>query len=362
MSEAAAAFYSFLRTDVLPIRPSQYDISNTCNLFCEGCLFYVGDDYKGHPEVRSPARVEAFFAGEAARGVNYAEVAGAEPSLKERSLLIMARHIPRGVAYTNGVRKITAELPYRLQVSLWGLPEQSVKLRGADVVSKQARNYRDDPRAIFVFTITGQNVGSIPEMVRFCADHGLRLTFNHFSPTRDYVRRLGSPEVARDGYFRFSDRADNLLLDREQLSLSRDFIGEALEDHPTTVIYSHAFNDWVHDPDGLYTVTPETGVALDCGSRLTSIYRHFHADLTDAGEVKCPTPNLDCANCRLYAQALGTLLQRLTRSALRGKDFERWIEIWRMWCLLFWGDPPRETQAAPHVAGRPQAPSMTPSP
>ncbi|MEX6722545.1 hypothetical protein AB2C92_32990 [Pseudomonas aeruginosa] len=138
-NESSRAFFKYLRSEVLPLRPSQYDLSNTCNLVCEGCLFFAGNDHDGHVPENDLIQVDRFFAAEAARGVNYAEVAGAEPALVENKLLVMARHIPKGVIYTNGTRKLSSELDYRLQISLWGLPEESRKLRGANIVGKQLR-------------------------------------------------------------------------------------------------------------------------------------------------------------------------------------------------------------------------------
>ena len=332
-------FFKYLRTSVLPIRPSQYDLSTICNLYCEGCLFFSGSDYRGHKPEDDLSRLDAFFEKEAARGVNYVEVAGAEPSLIEHKLKVMARHIPKGVIYTNGTKKITSELQYRLQVSLWGLPEESRKLRGADVVHKQIRNYRDDARAIFVFTINGQNVTSIPAIAAFCADEGVRLSFNHYSPTEDYLEKLGQG-AQRDEYFRFSQSSDNMLLTAGNLAVSRDLISRAMEEFPDTVLYTPDFNGWVHQPGGLYDIDPVTRIARNCGARVTGTYRHFHADLSDAGDVKCCTPNIECSSCRLYAQSLGSALQSATRSARKGIEFNRWMKLWRLWHLLFWGELP----------------------
>ncbi|MGH6762903.1 MAG: hypothetical protein ACRECW_15100 [Phyllobacterium sp.] len=332
-------FFKYLRTFVLPIRPSQYDLSTICNLYCEGCLFFSGSDYKGHVPEDDLSKLNTFFQREASRGVNYVEVAGAEPSLIEHKLKVMARHIPKGVIYTNGTKRITSELDYRLQISLWGLPEESKKLRGADIVQKQVRNYRDDARAIFVFTINGQNVRSIPAIAAFCVNEGIRLSFNHYSPTDDYLKKL-EKGAGRDGYFRFSQSHDNMLLTADDLAASRELISEAMEGFPNTVLYSQVFNDWVHQPEGLYEIDLITRIAKNCGARVTTSYRHFHADLSDAGDVKCCTPNVECSSCRLYAQSLGSALQKLTRTARKGIEFNNWMKLWRLWHILFWGELP----------------------
>lgn len=360
-SERGRAFFDYLRKQVLPIRPSQYDLSNVCNLVCEGCLFFAGSDYEGHTSVTDLEQIDRFFAAEAARGINYVEVAGAEPSLVESKLVVMARHIPRGVIYTNGTRKLTRELNYRLQISLWGLPEESAKLRGADIFTKQVRNYGSDPRAIFVFTITSQNVNSIPEMARLCADKGLRLSFNHYSPTTDYLTRLDDARLDRSDYFRFSHSQDNLLLSPNDLARSQALISEAMDNYPQSILYDPHFNEWIHRPEGLYDIDPATGIATNCAARVTPHYRHFHVDLQDAGEVKCCTPNIDCQDCRLYAQSLGSILQHRTGRSRQGKDFDTWIGLWQLWHQLFWGELPAEFASAKAPANSPFIPVRAPS-
>ena len=98
-----AEFWKLLRQELLPLRPSQFDITSACNLTCEGCLFFSGDDYLGHKDEKDLQNIEAFFASESARGVRYGYFGGAEPSLAENKLLIANRHIPYGVVFTTGI-------------------------------------------------------------------------------------------------------------------------------------------------------------------------------------------------------------------------------------------------------------------
>ncbi len=343
----ALAFYDYLRTSVLPVRASTYDICGTCNLSCEGCLYFTGSTHDQHPEQHDPAAVDAFFRQEAARGINFAILAGAEPSLAERKLAIVARHIGHGTIFSNGTRAITREVPYRIQVSLWGLAEQSERLRGANIVARQMRNYRNDPRAIFVFTISRQNVRTIPDVVKFCAGEGVRMTFNHFSPTTDYIARLAHAQDSRDAYFRFSDDSDNMLLQADDLRRAQALVGEAIDRYPDTVVYSHYFNERIHRPEGIYEVDAATRIAHDCADQFHGGHRHVYADLTYAAGTKCTLQDTVCESCRCYAQALGTLLRRQTRSALRDDGFRQWIELWRQWHSVFWYSPATE-------AARPQ--------
>lgn len=330
-------FWTLLRQQFLPLRPSQYDITSVCNLTCEGCLFFSGDDYLGHKDVSDLQAVEAFFSAEAARGVRYGYFGGAEPSLAENKLAIAARHVPYGVVFTNGIKRLSAEIGYRVHISLWGNPERSRELRGADTLSKQVRNYRDDARAVFVFTLTARNLDDLPYIADLCADNGLALTFNHYSPTSRYLDFIHSGAGA-DPYHITSTAVDNLTLAADDLRRARDSIGELLQQPGRRILYDHDFNSLIHDPAGLYPDAQAPGVVTrDCGVLLTPALRHYNTDLSQS-TGKCCTPNIDCSTCRLYAQSFASVLTRATREMRQPGGQQRLIKLWRLWCELFLND------------------------
>lgn len=329
---AMAKTYERIRREVSPVRPSQYDVATMCNLQCEGCLFFAGKDNSDRRLERDEIKIDSFFAAEVARGVNFFQFGGAEPALNQSTLQIAARHCQRGVVFTNGTVKISADVPFALHISVWGLRDTAKRLRGADTVSKALRNYADDPRALFVFTISAQNLDHIPAVAEYFANAGARLSFNHFSDTVSYADWRGGAEANRD-YFRVGYEGEQMAHTPQTLAKAQILIADAMARYPDAIIYSHAFNRWLHQPDPLYSLGPD-GVAIDCGSRVTSQYRHFHTDLTDAGPVKCCAPNLDCRTCRLYVQSLATALSRLDRFAEDEVGIGAWIEMWDFWCRL----------------------------
>lgn len=332
-----AEFWRLLRAELLPLRPSQYDITSVCNLTCEGCLFFSGDDYLDHKDVTDLNAVESFFAGEAARGVRFGYFGGAEPSLAESKLLIANRHIPYGVVFTNGIKRLSTEIDYRVHISLWGNPELSQELRGADIMAKQIKNYRNDSRAVFVFTLTARNLDDIPYIARVCADNDLALTFNHYSPTIKYRDFIASG-VGADQYHITSTAADNLVLDAHHLCRAREEIGLLLQDSKTRILYDDDFSASIHDPAGLYSDARKPGaVTRDCGVLLTPSLRHYNTDLSQSRE-KCCTPNIDCSSCRLYAQSFASLLTRATRDMRQAGGQQRLVKLWRLWCELFLND------------------------
>ncbi|MFD1332116.1 hypothetical protein ACFQ4O_08910 [Methylopila musalis] len=267
--------------------------------------------------------------------MTYGQFGGAEPALRQDVLRAAARHLTRGLVFSNGTIRLDPALPYAIHISVWGLGEQGARLRGADVFTKALRNYRDDPRATFVFTLNAENLESVPELARLCAEAGVRVSFSHFSPTLEYSRLLDDAQAEKGDYFRISRDGGSLMLDRDGLARAQDLIAAALDAYPETVVYSHAFNRWIHRPEGVYDVDPQTGLPANCGSRVTTHYRHFHTDMTDAGDAKCCTPNIDCRTCRLYAQSLASVLHRVQEFTATEASFSDWLDIWEHWRRLF---------------------------
>lgn len=313
------------------IRPSQYDVSDTCNLKCEGCLYFAGDDRQGVNEEIALDVVDHFFASEAARGVNFAQLGGAEPALSPDKLRIVAKHIPRGVIFTNGTVAIDKGIRYRIHISVWGQGDEARILRGADSFKKALKLYAGDDRAVFVLTISKHNLDSISHIGRLCDDSGVKLSFSHFSPTEQYG---GAATPASADYSRMADAGQPPILEPEDLARAHREIASVMAAYPDTVIYSDFFNDWVHRAEGLYRLD-EQGVATDCGSRVTASYRHFKVDLRDSGNIKCCAPNLNCRTCRIYAQSLATALHRFNDFTGSRTDFLGWLEMYEFWGRLF---------------------------
>ncbi len=329
-----AAFYERYHRHVAPIISTNYDISDICNLRCEGCLFFEGTDYSTHRDERTPEEYDRFFAAEATRGVNYPYFAGGEPALAQDRLQLAQRHFHRGMIFTNGTVRIDPDLSFTIHVSLWGDKKTTSKFRGAPVFSKTLANYSGDSRATFIYTVTHLNIDSIPGVVQVCRDHGVRLSFNHFSATEQYNAKLARSAPNDQAFFRFSTPTDNLRLTSIDCERIRDVLDRMIDDYPQTVVYSHAYNDWVSAAEGLYHLDPQTGLALDCPIRSAPFHRHFHVDLHES-EGKCCTPNVDCRDCRAYAISHATFRHRI-RDHLASRDaFARWVEVVDTWCRLF---------------------------
>jgi hypothetical protein len=321
-----------LRDRVFPIKPSQYDVTNLCNLSCVGCLYFEGPGaFVGNVE-QDPATLAAFYREEAARGVNFAHFGGAEPSLNQAALAAANAHIPRGVVYTNGLRKISAEIGYRLHISVWATGETEHLLRGSGAFRRALRNYAGDPRAVFVLTLSRESLGHIRDVARACADGGFKLTFNQFSEVlphgngHDHLRPV-----------QLAAGAGNLplgLLPNEAPHV-RDEIEFVQQAYPDTIVYSPEYFDWFELGGTLHRIDPETGWSSNCVSRLSARMRHYLPDLSRDVASKCCTPNVDCRGCRLYSMSYSTRIGELADQADDIEKMKRWVALAETWEALF---------------------------
>jgi MoaA/NifB/PqqE/SkfB family radical SAM enzyme len=330
--------YDKWRRHASGIVASNYDIARRCNLRCEGCLFFEGTDYRAHPDDKTEAEWEAFFAAERQRGVNFVYLGGAEPALKPRRLKLAAKCIPRGVIFTNGTMPIDRSLSYTLHVSIWGTEEQTDGLRGGkQSFHKAFRNFGADPRARFIYTVNSRNLPGARRVAAICADLGASLSFSLFSPTELYRSKLNLGTAQDRLYFRSSSPEDHLAFSEQGLLDVRQALDEIIATFPRTVIYTHAYNRWVTDPGGLYRIDPESGWATDCEVRRAAHHRHVHSDLTSANS-KCCSPNFDCRHCRAYAIATGTAVSRFKRFLGSEAQFKDWVDMAEQWARLFFHD------------------------
>ncbi len=290
------------------LRESTYDMSNRCNIRCDGCYYYEGDKQFAE-ENTDPEAWRKLMGEEKARGITYVVLAGAEPSLNPELLEVCYREIPLGSIATNGYTFIPETVGYKIHISVWGNDETSRQVRSAkNLLKKQIENYRGDPRAVFVYTFTSENIGEIDKVMKELADNGCRVTFNVFS----------SP-VGYSGPLRHT--GETLLRTREKmLSL--------LEEYPDTVLFSpynavaHTHRLGLHD---LYACSyPRMNPSMDLG--LGRSFRQYRTDLDWDRDVACCVPDTDCDDCRHYAAGSAVVTARLYRHAVDPETFKSWLD------------------------------------
>ena len=84
---------------------------------------------------------------------------------------------------------------------------------------RQIENYQGDPRAVFVYTFTHDNIDQAGEVAGILAEHGCKLTFNMFSAPVGYEGKLRHTVSS--------------------LKQTRKIMIELLEKYPASVLFSH---------------------------------------------------------------------------------------------------------------------------
>lgn len=290
------------------LRESTYDMTRRCNIDCEGCYYYKGDKAAAR-ENRDPEQWRQLMRHEKSRGITFVVLAGAEPSLVPELCRTCFEEIPLGCIATNGIKRIDSAIDYQIHISVWGNDDTSRRLRGArDMLKRQIENYRDDPRAVFVYTFTPGNIDEIYEVADLLAKNDCRLTFNMFS--------------APVGY------SGGLCHDAVSLKKTRNAMKRICAQYPEHVCFS-CYNIAVHTHRlGLHDLFscpyPRANPSTDIG--LGRSFRQYRTDLSWDRSASCCVPDTDCADCRHYAAGSAVVTSRMFR---HGKDpdlFKAWLD------------------------------------
>jgi len=290
------------------LRESTYDMTTRCNIRCDGCYYFEGEKQFA-TENRDPVAWGRLFAEEKKRGITYVVLAGAEPSLVPEILHVCYGEIPLGCVATNGFKRIPDTVGYKMHISVWGNDRTSLRVRGAEgLLQRQIDNYGGDPRAVFVYTFTRENVEEAREVAEIVVRHDCRLTFNMFSATVDYT--------------------GNLRHNRQSLSRAAVVMTDLLNRYPEHVLYSpynvaaHTHPRGLHD---LYGCTyPRRNPSEQIG--LGRSFRQYQADLSWNRSESCCVPDTDCDDCRHYAAGSAVVTARLYRHVTDPPTFRSWLD------------------------------------
>jgi MoaA/NifB/PqqE/SkfB family radical SAM enzyme len=290
------------------LRESTYDMTNRCNIRCDGCYYYEGEKQFAR-ENGDPESWRQLMRDEKARGITYVVLAGAEPSLVPELLEVCYREMPLGCIATNGLKRIPDSVGYKIHISVWGNDETSQRVRKAKhLLFRQIENYRTDPRAVFVYTFTRNNIDEIRGVVEMLAGQGCKTTFNVFSAPVGYSGPLRH--------------------DRESFSRMRKIMLQLMGDFPGHILFSPC-NVAAHTHElGLHALYgcsyPRMNPSTDIG--LGRSFRQYHADLSWNRSAACCVPDTDCEDCRHYAAGSAIVTARLYRYATDPVAFKSWLD------------------------------------
>jgi MoaA/NifB/PqqE/SkfB family radical SAM enzyme len=290
------------------LRESTYDMTNLCNIRCDGCYYYEGEKQFARGD-ENPEAWRKLMREEKARGITYVVLAGAEPSMVSELLEVCYREMPLGCIASNGFKRIPETVGYKIHISVWGNDETSLRVRRAkNLLLKQIDNYRGDDRAVFVYTFTRENIEEIYEVMDSIVTHECKITFNVFSSPVGY--------------------AGSLRHTRDSLDRTRDVMLDLLARHPGHVLFS-PYNVVAHTHQyGLHTLYgcsyPRKNPSTDIG--LGRSFRQYRADLSWDRDVACCVPDTDCDECRHYASGSAVVTARLYRHVTDPDTFKSWLD------------------------------------
>lgn len=176
------------------------------------------------------------------------------------------------------------------------------------MLARQMANYENDPRAVWVYTFTPENIDEAREVTELLADNNQHITFNMFSAPVGY-----------QGHLRHT---------AETLEKTRAMMSELLTDCPQTVIFStynivaHTDKLALHD---LFSCSyPRKNSSTDIG--LGRSFRQYRTDLQWDRNAACCVPDTDCDDCRHYAAGSAVVTARMYRHATDPVTFSAWLD------------------------------------
>ncbi len=290
------------------LRESTYDMTCRCNIRCDGCYYYEGEKQFAE-ENRDPGAWRTLMQEEKARGITFVVLAGAEPSLVPELCQVCFEEIPLGAIASNGLKRIPDAIDYKIHISVWGNDDTTYKTRNAKhLLQRQIENYRDDPRAVFVYTFTRRNIAEAGDVIDRLAREDCRVTFNMFSVPTGYVGGLRHTSAS--------------------LAETRRTMIRLMAEYPEHVLFSH-YNAVAHThPLGLHDLYgcsyPRQNPSSDVG--LGRSFRQYRTDLSWNRNAACCVPDTDCPDCRHYAAGSAVVTARLYRHATDPETFRSWLD------------------------------------
>jgi hypothetical protein len=289
------------------LRESTYDMTSRCNVRCDGCYYYEGDKQNTQDNV-DPAAWRALFRAEKERGITFVVLAGAEPALVPELLQACFDEIPLGAIASNGLVKIPPAVGYRIHISVWGNDATSERIRRAKrMLERQIEIYAGDPRAVFVYTFTRDNIKESRAVVEQLARGGCKVTFSVFSPTLGYTGTLTHTPAS--------------------LAETRQTMLDLLRGFPENVLFS-PYSAAAHtDANSLHALFSCPYPRQNQGQfGLGRSFRQYRSDLTWVRSASCCVPDTDCAECRHYAAGSAIVTARMNRHITSPDQFRAWLD------------------------------------
>jgi 4Fe-4S single cluster domain len=316
------------------IRVSEYSLTNACNIRCKGCWFFEYEHDLASMEVKNLEVLENFLKVEKEqRHISQALIIGGEPSLFLNRLKIFKKVMKYVTVSSNGLRKIPYEgfEDFVIALTLFGGGALDDELRAikpngtrfTGLFEKALNNYKNDPRAIFIYAIVEDGIQYIEETVRKIYNNGNTLTFNYYVKY-DQAGKVGA----------FQKQA----LLEEALRVKRLFPNTVLshEYYIKTLITgeSHWGKFGYEECPNISIDHPAHHGRLQNGNPYIPRLNSWAADLKTVNFCSCSG---NCNGCRDSQAILSWLMVNLRHFSSNKKDLTTWVEIAESyWSQFYW--------------------------
>jgi len=327
--------FSGLLSHARRIRVSEYHVTNACNIRCEGCWFFeYGHDTQTREEKDQEALARFLQKERQERRVNAALVIGGEPTLFLDRLRVFVENMTYVTISTNGLRRLPTDGFEKVAVglTLFGGGPLDDKLRGIKPSGRRfnglfettLRNYRDDPRAGFIYAITEDGLPYIEDTVKRIADNGNKLQFNFYSKYHT------ADPLAQEEGSRLLDEALRVKWLYPDTVVSHPYYIRAL------ITGQSHWGAFGYDSCPSISVDhPAHRDRLANGNPTLPFFNTYGADLTS---VKFCCTSGHCDNCRDSQAVMSWLLVNLDRFLDSKQNLQTWIEISESyWRQFIWG-------------------------
>ncbi len=301
-----------------PVRPISLDITAKCNLRCTGCYYYA----EGMDKVDARRDDEAFDAlieSEKARGTNFVTIVGGEPALVPGRLKKIYDNFKMNVA-TNGLIRIPREgleeMP--MGIALWGNRQTDARLRaeqGRDLFSLALKNYRDDPRAFFYYTVAAGHAHEVEGVVEEIVNNGNKVLFNYYSD----VSELGGELGYRQGFDAVRREVQRMIERYPDMMYSTPYLNQV------TTTGKLAGESWGYEVCTNLSIDNQINAQRrNNGKPLNPHFRAINADFKTTRRC-CTGMTRDCASCFDTWEHFSWIMINMRKHLGGQAEFANWL-------------------------------------
>lgn len=310
------------------IKSISLDLTSKCNLRCEGC-YYFSDGMNTIVKEGSEADFDNLILNEKKRGTNFVTVVGGEPSLKIERLIKLSNNFKISVA-TNGQIKIPAQNleDISIGVAVWGNQATDLRLRGnyqIDVFNNALKNFKNDPRAFFYYTVQPDKYDEIEEVTKLCIENGNRVLFNFFSED-NRNKTLYNDSV--NNFEKVNQEIVKLIEKYPEQILLSSYVSQVVT---SGTLYEEK---WGHDVCPNFSIDNELNFTrMKNGNPYSPHFKSYNADFKSTRKC-CTRLDDSCNNCYDVWQHFAWIIINLKKHLGSYEEFTNWLSTTYLFYLI----------------------------